>query len=398
MKDRSVLAGNLSFLGLGDILQLLGSSNCTGVLRLANPYVENAGYIYFENGNPINSMNGNIKGLDALYSLFGWREGTFEFVAEDVVYEKTITKNRMGIILEGVKMLDDGKTKEVGSRAKNHVVKQNLQGPEDKMFKIVKGPLVDYMYVVDEDDFFDGEHIVEEGRHGGWLWVILGGVVEIRKETEKGQLSIMRIGDGSFIGSVSSFLHHGNIRSATAVAVGNVQLGVLDAQRLAQEYSELSPEFKTFLVSLDNRLKSATDYAARYGGSKKPITPYTIKDKKVRIRQGQQEDSLYVIERGKVDIVKTIESGDVVLGTLKKGDFFGHMPFIGINHEPEYASIIASKNTKIGKADAMAFRKEYDDLSMTFANLVDNLSTCVSTTVDVICDFSRGIGPGQEKE
>ena len=88
-----------------------------------------------------------------------------------------------------------------------------------------------YLYVVDEEDFFDGEHIVEEGKHGSWIWVILEGVVDIVKEMDSGTIPIVRIGDGSFIGSMASFLLQGHIRTATAIAVGNVQLGVLDSQR-----------------------------------------------------------------------------------------------------------------------------------------------------------------------
>ena len=49
---------------------------------------------------------------------------------------------------------------------------------------VIWGPLVDYMYVADEEDFFDGENIVEEGKHGSWIWVILEGVVEIIKKPE----------------------------------------------------------------------------------------------------------------------------------------------------------------------------------------------------------------------
>jgi CRP-like cAMP-binding protein len=168
----------------------------------------------------------------------------------------------MGIILEGMKLLDDGHIKKVGpanTADKAADMKRLLSKTA-----IVKGPLVDYMYVVDEEDFFDGEHIVEEGKHGSWIWVILEGVVDIVKEVDSGTIPIIRIGDGSFIGSMASFLLQGHIRTATAVAVGNVQLGVLDSQRLAQEYAGMSLEFRTFLTSLDKRLKQLTDRIVEY--------------------------------------------------------------------------------------------------------------------------------------
>jgi hypothetical protein len=79
MNESVALSGSLGFLSLGDIIQLLGSSGSTGVLRLINRYAPDPGFIYFIEGNPINAQNGEIDGLDALYSLFGWVNGSFEF-------------------------------------------------------------------------------------------------------------------------------------------------------------------------------------------------------------------------------------------------------------------------------------------------------------------------------
>jgi hypothetical protein len=84
---------------------VLGSSGSTGVLRLISHYAPDPGFIYFVEGNPINAQNGEVEGLDALYSLFGWVSGSFEFTREAILAEKQITKSRMGIILEGMKLL-----------------------------------------------------------------------------------------------------------------------------------------------------------------------------------------------------------------------------------------------------------------------------------------------------
>ncbi len=385
MEDKIVLTGSLNFLGIGDIMQLLGASSSTGVLRLVSRYAPEPGFVYFKDGNPINAQNGVMSGLDALYSLFGWLDGEFEFAKESIAGKKVIDKSRMGIILEGLKLLDDGLIKKLGpssvdtSTARKAIIAGTSSSP------IVKGPLVDYMYVVDEEDFFDGERIVEEGKHGSWLWVILEGVVEIVKESEKGSLPIIRVGDGSFIGSISSFFLHGNIRTATAVAVGNVQLGVLDSQRLSQEYSALSLEFKGFLSSLDKRLKNATDKALRHSIGK--IDPRNIPQvTNPFIKQGKTEEKLYVIKQGNASIIRHTSSGPVDLGSLFTGDYIGHAPFLLMNHEPDYASVIGSKNLKASKVDKSRFQEEYDGLSTTFKNLVDNLATCVSVTSDVACN------------
>ncbi|MFO7715696.1 cyclic nucleotide-binding domain-containing protein [Desulfosarcina sp.] len=383
MNESAELSGSLGFLSLGDIIQLLGSSGSTGVLRLINRYAPDPGFIYFIEGNPVNAQNGQMEGLDALYSFFGWGSGSFEFTREAILADKRITKSRMGIILEGMKLLDDGHIKKIGPA----IALEKVADSKGKLPKtsIVKGPLVDYMYVVDEEDFFDGEHIVEEGKHGSWIWVILEGVVDIVKEMATGTIPIIRIGDGSFIGSMASFLLQGHIRTATAIAVGNVQLGVLDSQRLAQEYAGLSLEFRTFLTSLDKRLKQLTDRVVEYHGGNIQ-TADILKDKKVIIQQAHDADEpLYVLKQGRASVVRNTENGPVVLCHLYKGDFFGEVPFLHVGQEPGGAAIYGSENLKIAKIETVSLQKEYNRLSTTFKNIVDNMATCMSVTADLVC-------------
>jgi CRP-like cAMP-binding protein len=390
MRDNVVLAGNLKFLALGDILQLLGANSSTGILRLISRYASEPGFIYFESGNPINASCGSKIGLEAIYSLFGWGDGEFEFSKENISSQRVITKSRMGIILEGLKMVDDGQIKKVGPES---VSRQQLNIGDSNNVPIVKGPLVDYMYVADEEDFFDGEYIVEEGKHGSWIWVILEGVVEIVRDTPEGPLPMIRLGDGSFIGSLASFLIQGHIRTATAVAVGNVQLGVLDSQRLAQEFAKLTPEFRGFLVSLDKRLKQLNERAFDFR-IKKFSTDDFIANKKPIIKQGTTEESFYVIREGSASVVRFDDGHHIPLAQLYKGDCFGNLPFIDLGHEPEFASVMASKDLKVRKVDMESFMSEYNQLSTTFKNFVDNVATCVSVTTRVVCGYHKTFGSG----
>jgi CRP-like cAMP-binding protein len=385
MRDNVVLAGNLKFLALGDIMQLLGANSSTGVLRLISRYATEPGFIYFENGNPTNASCGNKMGLEAVYSLFGWTDGEFEFSKENISSQRVITKSRMGIILEGLKMVDDGQIKKVGPNA---IGRQAAENQDSDTVPIVKGPLVDYMYVADEEDFFDGEYIVEEGKHGSWIWVILEGVVEIVRETPHGALPIVRLGDGSFIGSLSSFLIQGHIRTATAIAIGNVQLGVLDSQRLAQEFARLTPELRGFLLSLDKRLKQLNERAIEFRqGKTKPID--FIENKKPVIVQGAKEDNIYVVREGVASVIRNEEYGRVPLVQLYKGDYFGNIPFFDLGHEPEYASVMAPSDFKVRKVDAARLREEYNQLSTTFKNFVDNVATCVNISTKVVCNYQK---------
>lgn len=388
MRDNVVLAGSLKFLALGDIMQLLGANSSTGVLRLISRYAADPGFIYFENGNPVNAACGNATGLEAVYALFGWTDGEFEFTRENVLSQRVITKSRMGIILEGLKMVDDGQVKRVGPGAGSRR-QEMLEDPD--AVPIIKGPLVDYMYVADEEDFFDGEFIVEEGKHGSWIWVILEGVVEIVRQTPDGPLPIVRLGDGSFIGSLSSFLIQGHIRTATAIAVGNVQLGVLDSQRLAQEFSRLSPEFRGLLISLDRRLKQLNERAIELRQKKLDPSGY-VDNRKPLIMQSSEEESFYLIREGSAAVVRSEPFGRIPLATLYKGDYFGHLPFLDLGHEPEFASIMAAKDLKVRKVELAHFQKEYNQLSTTFKNFIDNVATCISVSTRVVCNYYKKFG------
>ena len=244
------------------------------------------------------------------------------------------------------------------------------------------------MYVADEEDFFDGEYIVEEGKHGSWIWVILEGVVEIIRETPKGTLPIVRLGDGAFIGSLSSFLIQGHVRTATAVAVGNVQLGVLDSQRLAQEFARLSPDFRGILLSIDKRLKQLNERAIEFRQGKSQPNDF-VDNKKAIITQGTKDDILYCIKEGIASIVRQEDFGRVPLVQLYKGDFFGSLPFLDLGQEPEYASIMAGNDVKVQKMDAALLRDEYNQLSTTFKNFVDNVATCINISTKVVCAYQK---------
>ncbi len=386
MNSSIVLSGNLNFLNLGEILQLLGSNGSSGLLRIISKYAPNPGLIYFLNGNPINASNGSLNGIDAVYSLFGWIEGEFEFSTEDIKSEKVINFGRMEIILNGLKMLDDGDIEKLGP-VSFEKEPSDLPGKES-ILPIIKGPLVDYMDVVDEEERFDGERIVEEGKHGEWIWVILEGVVDIIKETPKETIKIVRIGDGSFIGSISSFLVESQIRSATAVAAGNVQLGVLDSQRLSNELASFSSEFKRLVISLDKRLREVTDKTIDVYIKKKKVKDF-LKDKKLVMKTDENEKRLFSIKRGNAFIVRKTDSDYIHLSTLNKGDFFGHVPFLNMGHEPYSALVFGSKDLEIKKLGAEKLQKEYDQLSNTFKNIIENLGTCILATTMMTCEFQK---------
>jgi CRP-like cAMP-binding protein len=386
MSGNVAFAGSLDFLNLGELLQLLGTTSGTGTLRLTSKYASQSALILIDKGNPINAINGSKTGVDALFSLFGWKEGRFEFVQEEITCERSINKSRMEIILDGLRMLDEGKVEVLGP-AQTPTQPSNTAVKLDSV-PLIKGPLVDYSYVVDEEGFYDGDEIVQEGNHGNWIWVILEGVAEIVKSTPAGPLKILRIGDGAFLGSVAALLKADNVRSASVTASGNVQLGMLNAQLITSELANLCVDYRELVRCLDSRLKQVTSMVIDIFSRDKKILEL-VKGKKTLIKQGQKEGRLFRIRSGEAYVARETDHGPVPLLCLREGDFLGNIPFWDIGHEPYSASVYASQNLKLIAADLEGLRKEHKSLPSTLKNILAHLATCISVTSLIACDHFK---------
>lgn len=397
-----VLSGCLEFLALGDIVQVIGPNGGTGVLRINSKYAPEPGLLYFSKGNIVNAKAGEKTGLNAAYALFGWLEGTFEFVEEEVAVPKVINENRMAIILDGNRMLDDGQIEKLGpiSLEEQMAAAADDEAHYDKPLSqpIIKGPLVDYVYVVSEDAFSKGQTIVEENTHGSWNWTVLEGLVDIVKETGKGPITLYRMGDGAFLGSLDALSFRGGPRNATAVAASDVQLGVLDTQRLTSEYAALSPGFRKILGSLEKRLREVTEHAIGIH-LKTNNTQKLLKDAKLVIRQSSSElRNFFTIVQGAAFVVQHTDVGQLLLAKLGPGDFIGKIPFLDIGHEPLTASVFASPSFKVDKTDIARLKEEYEGLSGMFRGLIDNVSTSVMVATRLAYDFQRQNAAGQTQK
>jgi CRP-like cAMP-binding protein len=384
MSDKVVLAGNLDFISLADILQILGGNNSSGILAMKSQYASNPGRIYFVEGNPINASSGALTGIDAVYALFGWAEGRFEFSEEEVHAGHVIKQSRMEIVLDALRMMDDDEIEKVGPPSFDEgAAAEAMSGGKDAL-PIIKGPLVDYAYIINEEVFSDGKKIVQEGAHGKWMWVIFEGKVRVSRETANGPLTIAMLGEGCFIGTFEALLFGEYSRNATVTAEGEVRLCLLDAERLFEVYTALSSDFKNLLISLNGRLQKITDRAVEMYTKEDTITELS-KDKEVLIQKGSSKEELLSIIEGEAYVMGQTRKGVFPLMALKKNDFFGHMPFMNIGHEPRSAAILASQDLKTDKLDIPKIQKEYKEIPGTFRNLMYHMATCISMTTSIAC-------------
>ena len=381
-----MFSGNIFFFGLGDLLQLIGSHGSSGVLKIFSRYTTSTGEIYFSEGNPIDAVCGSKKGLEALYALFGWTHGEFHFEVKPIFNARSIHESRMQIILNGLKMVDDGHVEKLGP------ITIDESASEDTMVMgipqaLIKGPLIDYIYVVDEETFPPGGEIIVEGRHGNWIWGVLEGTVQIAKESDRGRVNILRVGRGSFVGSITSFLLGGSIRSATAVAKDKVLLGVLDSHRLAMEFGSIPTELKSVFISLDRRLKEITQLAVDYYINADPIIP--LKQGAMALMEDINQEKSYTIKQGRAWIVRKVHGSEILIGNLFPGDFIGKVPFIDIDPEPLTTFIYGSPNLVLEENNSDLLIQKFGKLSLMFKNIIDNTAAYVTATTTMVCEFKK---------
>ena len=181
-----------------------------------------------------------------------------------------------------------------------------------------------------------------------------------------------------------------HVRSATALASGHVQLGVLDSQRMASEFTGMASDFRRLAVSLDKRLKEATTRIVEMHQQQNRLQEF-IEGKKPVIKQGEKKEELLTITKGEATVIRQTDKIHVPLANLCEGDFFGLVPFLDIGHEPYSAMVLGSEDLEVSPLDPGHLSQEYNKLSQTFRNFIDHTTTCLSVTTALTTDiFKKG--------
>jgi CRP/FNR family cyclic AMP-dependent transcriptional regulator len=111
--------------------------------------------------------------------------------------------------------------------------------------------------IATNETYEDGQIIFEEGSHGDWIYVIESGAVELSKAVAGGRAVIVVLQSGEVFGEMAFLARIP--RTATARAVGETTVGLIDRAFLDTEYNKLSQHFQVILRILSLRLKRATE-------------------------------------------------------------------------------------------------------------------------------------------
>ncbi len=110
--------------------------------------------------------------------------------------------------------------------------------------------------VTTKETYSDGQIIFKEGTFGEATYLILTGKVAISVMIGGAKITIAHLKRGDILGQIS--LIDKQARSATAVAIGEVELGIIDKDFLENEINKTSKDFRMILNGLSDRLRETT--------------------------------------------------------------------------------------------------------------------------------------------
>ncbi|MBI3832114.1 MAG: DUF4388 domain-containing protein [Planctomycetes bacterium] len=104
----SIFRGKLGAFDIVKIMSMLEPLKLTGTLVVTDEKRE--GRIHFVDGSVRHANMNEMIGPDALFLLFHLKKGDFRFEPGEPTAERTIQGNTMGLLLEGMRQMDEAKT------------------------------------------------------------------------------------------------------------------------------------------------------------------------------------------------------------------------------------------------------------------------------------------------
>jgi CheY-like chemotaxis protein len=108
-----VVRGSLAQMNVIDLVQSLemGRKSCALTLTLDRDRCE----MYFKEGQVTHAVYGSLSGDPAVFKVLGWTGGNFQINFEGKTSKQTTTLNTQGLLMEGLRMLDESKRDDGGA-------------------------------------------------------------------------------------------------------------------------------------------------------------------------------------------------------------------------------------------------------------------------------------------
>ncbi|MBI2565642.1 MAG: DUF4388 domain-containing protein [Candidatus Schekmanbacteria bacterium] len=101
------MEGELGLFALPDLIQMIASSEQSGVLELSNG--SSRGQVVIVNGDIAHAVLGQAQGVSAIEEMFAWDDGQFKFTPTVYTGPRTITKSWQELLVDSARRLDEAR-------------------------------------------------------------------------------------------------------------------------------------------------------------------------------------------------------------------------------------------------------------------------------------------------
>ncbi len=105
LREENVFKGTVAGVGLADVIQINGLSRATSLLRVKQG--EQLGVIYFQEGQVVHAMCGDLEGEDAFFKIMEFTGGRLDSMSFNDLPARTINAPVEALIIEAARRLDE---------------------------------------------------------------------------------------------------------------------------------------------------------------------------------------------------------------------------------------------------------------------------------------------------
>jgi len=135
--------GNLKDISLADLFQI----HCMDprFAKMTILHGDETAYIYFANKQVVHAELGGNVGEEVVYELLSWNEGTFDVENDIVIPQKSINRMWSGLLLEGVRRLEEVETQKRVNDQSHGIMEENKMSQKfDEILSSLAGEVSGY--------------------------------------------------------------------------------------------------------------------------------------------------------------------------------------------------------------------------------------------------------------
>jgi CRP-like cAMP-binding protein len=215
-----------------------------------------------------------------------------------------------------------------------------------------------------------GERVVEQGEKGDTFYVVESGELSIQIKTGKGKdAKTMKCGQystGAAFGELA--LIFDSPRAATITATTNVKLWCLERQAYRLRIGQIRFQEREEKLNFIRRCKiRGRDFCELFDASQIEDLSCVVKtdhykEGSVVLREGEVNDTLYIIRSGTVDRFKRTQDGKI--GSVREGQTFGTYALL---------TVTTSTETFVAATDIVVYYLTHNDFESMIGTMQDAL-------------------------